>query len=100
MEDYSLKIDWDKFAKRVQVGAQVKSDKSHIYGIKHEDIGILLENYPYRIVEIDSMRYEYLDVENLLYFQPFRHIGQMAEHAQDLRYFIDNRWQTFDEVMS
>lgn len=98
-------IDWDKFAERVPPGMQVKkhdtpaivNGKPHIF---EGDEGILLENKPFRISELSTKTHEYVSIQTLLYFQPFRHIGQMADRAEDMRYFIDGQWKTFDEVMS
>jgi hypothetical protein len=98
-------IDWDKFAARVPAGTQVKKHDTPAIingkpSIIEGDEGILLENKPFRISELSCKMYEYISIETMLYFQPFRHIGQMSDRAEDMRYLIDGAWKTLPEIMA
>lgn len=99
-----MNIDWDKFAQRVPAGTQVKKHDTPaiingVTGVIEGDYGILLENKPFRVSELSCKMYEYVSIETMLYFQPFRHIGQMSDRVEDMRYLIDGIWLTFDEIM-
>lgn len=106
-------IKWEIFSARVPAGTRIKQPDTPITAsgtpsfFKGEE-GILLENAPFRANEIacDASTLEYNDpnklqkiVENHLWFQPFRHIGQMAHDARMLQYLIDGVWQSYAQVM-
>lgn len=98
-------IDWDKFSNRVPAGTHIKKHDTPaiINGVLSTiegDEGVLLENKPFRISEVTCKMHEYVSMQTMLYFQPFRHIGQMADRAEDMRYLIDGKWSTFEQVMA
>lgn len=97
-------IDWDLFGQRVPAGTIVKKHDTPaiingVTGIIEGDEGILLENKPFRVSELSCKMYEYVSIETMLYFQPFRHIGQMSDRAEDMRYLIDGTWLSFAQIM-
>jgi hypothetical protein len=98
-------IDWDKFAERIPAGTHVKKHDTPAIingetSVIEGDEGILLENKPFRVSELSCKMYEYISIEMMLYFQPFRHIGQMSDRAEDMRYLIDGTWKTLPEIMA
>lgn len=105
--------EWRIFAERVPPRTMIQQPDTPVIidgkpSYFHGELGILLETQPFRAGEIacDASTLQYNDpdklqkmFENHLWFQPFRHIGQMAHDARLLRYLINGDWYTFEEIM-
>jgi hypothetical protein len=99
-------IDWAKFAQHIPTGTMVK-----INWIE----GMLMENSPYYALDRNAQhRAEMLEYEegdedrNLCHCHSLRwqrtnvqsqYTGWTLARADELSYLIDDRWQTFDEIM-
>lgn len=98
-------IDWKRFAERVPAGTM-------IYVVPFRVNGILLESYPYHILDDNAemrARCDFMDGDNN-YLNPnylrYHMIDQASSYMDisidepsNFDYFIDGQWLTFAEVM-
>ena len=95
--------EWRIFAARVRAGCLTRYNGFVTYGFE-EDQGILIENKPYASHEVEKSKYgDSGDNSTRLRWQPFFHwISPFPKRAkaQDLEYFIDGVWRSYQEIMS
>lgn len=98
-------IDWTKFAERVPKNTPVKRNPhTGAFFHLHSREGMLLERYPFRASDMTIQELSILPGwstrDRTLFFQPFDLTEREFEAADNLLYFVNGKWQTFEEIMS